>query len=211
MSLQLQVERALAGRPPGAVELKLQLGCGGNILPGWLNTDSVPLPSVDYLDFTRRFPFVDGVFSAVFCEHTIEHIEKDQAVTMITEVFRVLRPGGAFRVVTPSLENLARMVLAPDSDATRKYLGWSRQFMRNPGATLADAINLSFYGHGHRHVYAVDELRDLLQKAGFDPPKSMAAGIYADPVFQGVDGHGRVIGEDINAIEAFALEARKPG
>jgi predicted SAM-dependent methyltransferase len=62
--------------------------------PGWINTDSQPVATADYLDFTRPFPFAGDAFHAVFCEHTIEHIEKAEASRTIGEVFRVLRPGG---------------------------------------------------------------------------------------------------------------------
>jgi predicted SAM-dependent methyltransferase len=47
--------------------------------------------------------------------HTIEHIEKSEALKMIAEVFRVLKPGGWFRVVTPSLENFCRLAMATDA------------------------------------------------------------------------------------------------
>src|SRR5437764_15395399 len=99
MSLKLHVEK-LVSQKSDLSELKLQLGCGQNILPNWINTDSSPYVATDYLDFTKPFPFSSSIFAAVFCEHTIEHISKAQALTMITEVFRVLRAGGLFRVVT---------------------------------------------------------------------------------------------------------------
>jgi predicted SAM-dependent methyltransferase len=206
LSLQLQVNQMAQG---GGV-LKLQLGCGANILAGWLNTDSMPSPSVDYLDFTKRFPFGDNIFAAIFCEHTIEHIPKSQAQATINEVYRVLRPGGGFRVVTPSLEMLGQLIVSQESPASQKYLAWFRKYANNPNATMADAINLVFYGHGHCHIYSRDDLGGLLQQAGFRDLRAMPAGTYADAVFHGVDGHGRVIGEDIAAMEAFAIEARKP-
>src|SRR5271167_525345 len=123
MTLQLQVERLLSGTS-GTPELKLQLGCGINLLPGWVNTDNAPLPGADYLDFTKPFPFFDEVFTAVFCEHTIEHISKSDASRMIREVFRILKPGGLFRIVTPSLENFCRLMLQSDSASAQQYLAF---------------------------------------------------------------------------------------
>lgn len=210
MSLQLQIDRVLAGRPAASVELKLQLGCGANVLPDWINTDSAPGPTADYVDFNKRLPFVDDLFAAVFLEHTIEHVSKAEARSVVAEVFRILRPGGWFRLVTPSLENLARMVVEPQAETSQRYLAWFRQYSVNPAATLADAVNLIFYGHGHRHIYSSDDLADVLRSAGFVDIRSMAAGIYAHRIFRGVDGHGRVIGDAINGMEAFAIEAAKP-
>ena len=39
---------------------KLHLGCGHSLLPGWLNSDYVPVTEeVMFLDATRLFPFPD--------------------------------------------------------------------------------------------------------------------------------------------------------
>jgi len=209
MSLKLELDRLIEGKSD-PVELKLQLGCGANLLAGWINTDSAPVPDADFLDFNQQFPFVDNSFTAVFCEHTIEHVGKPEAMRMIGEVFRVLRPAGVFRVVTPSLENFSRLVLEPNSPAAQKYLAFFRRYLNNQNADIADAMNLIFYGHGHRHIYMAQELAGMLMRAGFTNVRAMPAGTYGFPIFNGVDGHGRVIGTDINAIEAMAMEAAKP-
>lgn len=208
MSLKLQIDQLTAGKP--GAELKLHLGCGANLIPGWVNTDSTPSPGADYLDFVRPFPLANNMFSAVFCEHTIEHVDKAVAVQMVGEVFRVLRPGGAFRVVTPSLANFCHLVMQPASPAAQKYVAFNRRYTNDPNAGMAEAINRIFYDHGHRHIYMTEELTAMLERAGFKNVRAMRAGTYGNQIFNGVDGHGRVIGEDINAIEAFALEADKP-
>ena len=204
MSLKLSFDQIASGKS-GTAELRLHLGCGANVLPGWVNTDMEPSPLVDYLDATKRFPFTDNSFAAAFCEHLIEHMEKAQAQFLLQEVFRVLRPGGLFRVVTPSLENFARVALEPDSPMAQKYLAFFRRYVSNPQADISDAINMIFYGHGHRHIYRVNELAAMFQQAGYSEIRAMAAGSYASTVFSGVDGHGKVIGPDINAIKASSL------
>jgi predicted SAM-dependent methyltransferase len=59
---------------------------------------------VHYLDVTKRFPYKDDTFRAAFCSHVLEHIARDSVAHFFQEVRRVLRPGGIFRVVVPSLE-----------------------------------------------------------------------------------------------------------
>jgi predicted SAM-dependent methyltransferase len=56
-------------------ERKLHIGCGANVLSGWLNSD-FPARARDVLnlDATQAFPFQDGTFNYVFSEHMIEHI-----------------------------------------------------------------------------------------------------------------------------------------
>jgi hypothetical protein len=210
MSLRSRIE-TLIRDASGLVDLRLQLGCGANILPGWLNTDSMPVPDADYLDFARPLPFSDNVLTAVFCEHTIEHVTKPEAFRMVVEVCRVLRPGGLFRVVTPSLEKFCRMALEPSSPAAVKYLAWFKGAMNSPDATITDAVNLIFYGHGHRYIFSGDELNALLRAAGFTDLRQMDPNQYGHPIFNGVDGHGKVLGHEINTIESMAIEAAKPG
>jgi SAM-dependent methyltransferase len=188
---------------------KLHLACGRNLIPGWLNTDLVPLEGTTPLDFTKPFPYPDASFDAVFCEHAIEHVSKEEGAAMCAEVFRVLRNGGRFRVVTPAIESIAAMALSEGSFDTRFYLAWYRGWNKAPNATLSDAINAMFYMHGHRHLYMRGELSDLLKSCGFSGIQFFGAGEYGDRVFDGVDGHGKVIGKKINAMESVAVEATK--
>jgi hypothetical protein len=59
-------------------------------------------------------------------------------------------------------------------------------------------------------TYSRHDLSDLLHQAGFRDLGVMSAGTYGDAVFHGVDGHGKIVGEEFAAMEAFAIEARKP-
>jgi predicted SAM-dependent methyltransferase len=161
------------------------------------------------MDFTRIFPFATASFDAAFCEHSIEHIAKSDAKFMCTEVYRVLKPGGRFRVVTPSIEKFAKLALSDGSDTSRQYLDWFRKWSNDPAASLADALNAWFFKHGHRHLFTNAELSDLLQQAGFRNIKILEPEEYGDPVFSGVDGHGKVVGSHINSAEAIAIEAQK--
>ena len=79
-------------------EPKLHVGCGGNILPGWLNADYAPsAPFVIHLDATKIFPFGGSTFNYVFSEHMIEHVSYEAGLFIMSEAFRVLKPGGIVR------------------------------------------------------------------------------------------------------------------
>ena len=86
---------------------KIHIGCGTNILKGWLNTDYMPVSNeVILMDATQKLPFENNTFDYVFSEHMIEHITYTQGGLMLSECFRVLKSGGKLRVSTPDLRFL---------------------------------------------------------------------------------------------------------
>jgi SAM-dependent methyltransferase len=189
----------------------LNIGCGCNLLPGWLNTDLEDLPGTVHIDATRRLPLPDSCFDAVFCEHMIEHVPKEAGRAMLREIRRVLAPGGAVRIVTPSLTSMADIVMNPDSEEARLYVSWFTERESAAGARApfhaADAVNAMFMRHGHVHVYAPKQLVQEMADAGFSEIRTTRGDETAMAVFRGVDGHGAVIGREINRIETFAVEA----
>ena len=189
---------------------KINVGCGKNILDGWLNVDLFPQLAAVQMNAATRWPFEEGTFDAAFCEHMIEHVSKDDACRIIEEMRRTLRPGGAVRIVTPDLASFAKMALSPEAADSREYVDSWRDFLDDPHGTPCDAVNAIFYEHGHRYIYSVDELSGILTKAGFANISVMRGGQYRNPVFQGLDGHPNLVGQRMNEIEAFAIEAYRP-
>ncbi|MET0251902.1 MAG: methyltransferase domain-containing protein [Novosphingobium sp.] len=191
-------------------EPRLNIGCGGNRLPGWLNVDRFPPFGVTFMDATTRLPFDDGTFAAVLCEHMIEHVPKSDAIHLLGELARILAPGGAVRIVTPDLGWLASRVLAPVPDGAPDETYRTFLSERHGGTPVSwcDAINLCFYEHSHCYIWSIEELSEQMQSAGFKDLAVMRAGASKDPQFENVDGHPRLIGELVNSLEAFAIEAR---
>jgi predicted SAM-dependent methyltransferase len=91
---------------------KVNLGCGASYHPEWINLDFVPHSNeVVQCDLRKNLPFADGVCSAVYHSHVLEHFRRNQGELFIRECFRVLSPGGVIRVVVPDLETIARLYL----------------------------------------------------------------------------------------------------
>ena len=59
-------------------------------------------------DLRRPLPFADGAFEGAFSEHTLEHLTAADAVALLRDVHRVMRPGAVFRVAVPDLDQYVR-------------------------------------------------------------------------------------------------------
>jgi predicted SAM-dependent methyltransferase len=82
---------------------RLHLGCGTKITAGYVNVDIVAAPGVDLVcDVGRGIPYHDSVFDEVLAIDFIEHIPQTRAIRLMNEIWRVLAPGGIFRVHVPS-------------------------------------------------------------------------------------------------------------
>lgn len=191
---------------------KLHLGAGHNVLEGWLNTDWSPHhDEIVFLDVTFPFPFPDSSFAYVFSEHLIEHISHSEGRAMVAECSRVLRPGGTLRIATPSLDNLISLFDQNKSEASTRYVEWAMTTNHFPPGSSPECFILNHFmrGWGHQFVYDPETLRAVLEECGFSGISSLAPGQSNDVQLQGIEGHGRVIGEEQNRFETMVLEARR--
>jgi SAM-dependent methyltransferase len=191
--------------------LRLNIGCGHNALPGWLNVDlEGGRHGTTYMDALRPYPLPDNALDAILCEHLIEHLPVEGGQFLLKEAHRVLKPGGAIRVVTPDLMSLARMCVNGPGEAEQRYLDFVAKLHGRGSIVPSDALNYIFYEYGHRHIYTVDRLRDAMMAAGFtDIMESRAAHPHRE-IFIGAEGHPGFMGAENDATEAFALEGVKP-
>jgi len=82
----------------------LQLGCGDDLLEGFLNTDYFLNRKADAaldMRFPLRFP--DNTWKGLYAHHVVEHIDYIDARRLFQEIRRILQPGGIFRMVVPDL------------------------------------------------------------------------------------------------------------
>src|SRR5258706_5700451 len=105
---------------------KLHIGCGDNLLDGWLNTDLLAeTANVLCCAVTEPFPFVNNQFDYIFSEHVIEHMPHSKGSLMLKECFRVLKPNGKIRISTPDLAFLIDLYNNQKSDLQESYIKWT--------------------------------------------------------------------------------------
>lgn len=195
---------------------KLQLGCGGNMLAGWLNTDGQCdgwfHPDGVRLNITETFPLPDNTFDYVYSEHVIEHVTYWQGFNMLQESFRVLKPGGRIRISTPSIElAMALLDSSEDSQNYIEYLTWAD----DPYADPMFAINKLFRSWGHTHLYTKPGLKLAMASAGFvdltehsilestDPNLQKLETVWNKPDYDGITSR-------LLQTETMTIEAVKP-
>lgn len=104
-------------------------------------------------DFTadiRKLPFDDCSTDGIECHHVLEHLERDDALGALKELYRVLRPGGTLEISTPDMIKCGKALAA----------GYK-------------AILVNIYSpdpapeQHHRWGYTPETLALILEKAGF--------------------------------------------
>jgi len=144
---------------------KLHLGCGPNVLPGWLNLDLEPGVGGFKCDLTQRLPIPNNAIEYIYSEHFIEHLEITDAEALLRECYRVLKPQGVIRISTPDLRKLLDEYYKKRTTEWHD-VGWTP-------LTPCRMVNEGMRLWGHKFVYDSDELQTLIQKAGFIKVRSV--------------------------------------
>jgi hypothetical protein len=94
---------------------RVQLGSGGNLLDGWVNTDvggSAPY----CLDAREPWPLND--VAAVYADNVFEHFTIDEARTVLINARRAMAAGAVLRLCVPDVRGPAEVYLGGGADLT---------------------------------------------------------------------------------------------
>lgn len=190
---------------------KLHIGCGFNLIDGWLNSDYQPIPTdILRLDATQTFPIDDNQIDYIFSEHMIEHISYGEGLSMLTECFRVLRQNGTIRVSTPNLPFLIDLYRSDRSERQQAYVKWATDNFI-PDTDYYDetfVINNFVRNWGHQFIYDEKTLRTALEKAGFSNITRYDLNQSGEEAFRNLENESR-LPEGFLQMETLTLEAKK--
>jgi len=90
--------------------MKLHLGCGKRHIPGFVHIDAVDYPHVDHVATIDNLSFIgDGSVDLIYNCHVLEHFKRRDVVRVLTEWYRVLKPGGVLRSSVPDFAQLCEV------------------------------------------------------------------------------------------------------
>jgi len=103
------VGRWLADNADSVSGVLLDLGAGNQPFKVWYSglaekcvaADVAPAPGLDVLSMAAPLPFASASFDTVLCTSVLEHVHDAEAV--VSEIARVLRPGGRLIITVPFL------------------------------------------------------------------------------------------------------------
>jgi len=147
----------------------LNLGCGSNVIDGYINADFFYRFKFWKKDEQKkqwqldlRYPLNcdNDVFDGIFTEHTLEHLYPDDAANLLAELYRVLKPGSIIRITVPDIEKYVNFY-------NKKYDNIDMNEFKERYQTGCSAIRNTTQNYFHFSAWDFNELKKYLENAGF--------------------------------------------
>jgi len=185
---KLKRNRRIVPTPPSGYNLvKVNLGSGFGVTPGWINIDGSlnalisSWPNIFHRWFYHStsvrktfslnqycfilenncfihhnlnygIPFINQSVDFVYSSHFIEHLFKKDAITLLNEMFRVLKPGGGLRIGVPDLSQAISLYQLGEKEKMLKF--FFPEESSNPFES-------------HKYMYDFPILKSILENIGF--------------------------------------------
>lgn len=204
--------------------LKLNLGCGPHLPPGWVNVDYAlgawiaKLPVFSILnkifkfinldwsdkifihDLRKTFPWKDNSVDVIYSSHTLEHLSRAEGRNFLRECHRVLKPRGIIRIVVPDLSAIINKYRQGEiaADEVLDEIGVSYD---SPKDGVLKRKLAPFIRFPHKCMYDTPTLLQIMSEIGFEVASKQAFESEIDDV--------RAIEQPERAGEAVIVEGKK--
>jgi SAM-dependent methyltransferase len=176
---------------------RLNWGCGNDPRPGWINSDQKGMPGIDLVCDVRAGLLLEtGSIDYAVSIHALPEIPYDNLLPVLTELRRVLKPGGVLRLGLPDLERGFDAYKRGDRD----YFLIPDDEWRDIGSKLV--AQLVWYGYS-RTFFVRGFVDELLAKAGFANIEHVGYRETSSP-------YPEIVDLDNRERESLFVEAQKP-
>jgi len=213
----------------------VQFGAGHSAPDGWLNFDVSPtlrvqkLPlvgkalarlsgnasgfpdNVRYGDIVLGLPVPDNSVQGLYASHVLEHLSLEDMRVALRNAFRILKPGGVFRLIVPNLLPIAEAYVASaragDPDAAILFIQSTLMGQERRPSGMRGKIRAQLGNGAHLWMWDHPSMERELKSAGFVDMRPAQFGDSSDPMFASVEQLDRFMTGDVAEV---AIEARKP-
>jgi predicted SAM-dependent methyltransferase len=92
---------------------KINMGCGWrNFGSDWIHIDSGDYEHVDYKSITDLSQFDDNCIDLIYASHILEYFDREEAVPLLKEWYRILKNNGKLRIAVPNFKIMASLYSA---------------------------------------------------------------------------------------------------
>lgn len=145
---------------------KLNLGCGGKPIEGYVGVDLFKGPTVDEVFEIHRIPYKADSIGGIYSEHALEHLSFGEAEEALTEWYRVLEPGAELILKMPDFEDCCKHYLAAPLNhssffRTRCWYKFTVFGIQKSQSGEPDAAQF------HRCGFSKEEIKIVLERTGF--------------------------------------------
>lgn len=133
--------------------VKLHIGCGKFYKPGYVNIDFYDSAIADVVMPADELSYPSNSVDTIEAYHIIEHFDCVKVLYVLSEWFRVLKPGGVLVLETPDLEETFKEYLDSGIVERKKMIRW--------------IFGTDSAGMSHKCCFPFDTIREILEKAGF--------------------------------------------
>jgi len=134
--------------------IKLNSGCGETYKPGYINLDKFNRSVADIICDAGDLPFKENSVDLIEASQLIEHFDYVRCKYILSEWFRILKPGGRLILETPDLRKAFKKFLSGNPETQKTTLQW--------------IYGIDRAGMQHKTGFTFELLKDLLEEVGFE-------------------------------------------
>lgn len=160
----------------------LYIGCGNHRLQKFTHADlnigknKNGSPDI-FCDISQHIPLPDNHVDLIFSRGTMEHLKYAELINCLIENYRILKKGGAVRMLVPDFDLMIQKYLdkkiEPTSDT--EMARWDL-YERAPINGVSETFVNSALYHDHYYLHNYDTLSKALTKCGFVNIKKVSPG-----------------------------------